>query len=112
MLSTVQAAALLGVTPAGFRSQMVQARRGGVDARVSGPDARTPLWDEAVLRVWMVSRPAETRLASLRAERNALRATLRKVRAIAVARPPAWDATLDEIVALIDAAPNGAFPST
>lgn len=61
MLTTVQAAALVGVTPARFRSLMVTARSLGVDARVPGPDARTPLWDEAMLRAWMTTRPGRAR---------------------------------------------------
>lgn len=56
-LSTAEAAALLEITPAGFRSIMAKARAQGVDLRVPGPDSRTPLWDATGLQAWHASRP-------------------------------------------------------
>lgn len=48
-------------------------------------------------------RIVEAEWDALKAERDALRVTLRKVRAIASSCTPAWDDALDKIVALIDA---------
>lgn len=46
-------------------------------------------------------------LLEAEAERDALKATLKKVRTIAASCTPAWDTLLDKIVALIDApSPN------
>lgn len=56
-LSTADAAALAGLTPGAFRVAMTRARRSGVDLRVPGPDARTPLWDADGVRTWLAGRP-------------------------------------------------------
>ena len=52
MLTTAQAAALAGMTPAAFRKEMSRERARGRDYRLPGPDARTPLWDETRVREW------------------------------------------------------------
>lgn len=56
-LTTAEGAKLLGMEPSSFRRAMMRARDSGVDLRVPGPDARTPLWDGDGLRKWMESRP-------------------------------------------------------
>ena len=60
-LTTMQAAELVGLTPASFRAEMARARRRGCDLRRPGPDARTPLWDEAGLWEWLAARPGRGR---------------------------------------------------
>ena len=56
-ISTAKAADLAGMTQAAFRGAMTRARGEGVDLRLPGPDARTPMWDEAELRKWLAARP-------------------------------------------------------
>ena len=56
-LHTAEAAELAEMTQAAFRGAMTRARSQGVDLRVPGPDARTPMWDEAGLKKWLASRP-------------------------------------------------------
>lgn len=56
-LTTTQAAELCNLTPASFRREMSRQRTKGRDFRLPGPDARTPLWDEAGLREWLANRP-------------------------------------------------------
>ena len=60
-LSTADAAALAGLTPSAFRVAMTRARRAGLDLRVPGPDARTPLWDADGVRTWLTTRPGKGR---------------------------------------------------
>ena len=60
-LSTAEAAAMVGLTPASFRAAMARARKQGHDARRAGPDARTPAWDEAALLAWHAARPGRGR---------------------------------------------------
>ena len=55
-LSTFEAAALVGMSPAVFRATMARARRAGVDARLPGPDARTPLWDVDAVTAYLAGR--------------------------------------------------------
>ena len=55
-LTTAEAAALAGVSPGAFRREMSRERVRGRDYRVPGPDARTPLWDEARVREWVGGR--------------------------------------------------------
>ena len=56
-LTTAQASELAGITPASFRREMNRERAKGRDYQRPGPDARTPLWDEAGLRAWIAGRP-------------------------------------------------------
>ena len=58
-MTTAQAAALAGMTPARFRSEMTRERARGRDHRAPRdlwPDARTPLWDEVSVRAWLAAR--------------------------------------------------------
>ena len=55
-LTTAQAAKLAGMSPAAFRREMSRERARGRDCRRPGPDARTPLWDEAGVREWAARR--------------------------------------------------------
>ena len=66
-LSTVEAAALVGLAPASFRAAMARARKQGHDARRPGPDARTPAWDKAALLAWHAARPGRGRWRTQRA---------------------------------------------
>ena len=56
MLTTAQAAALAGMSTDAFRREMSRERQRGRDYRLPGPDARTPLWDEAGVREWAARR--------------------------------------------------------
>ena len=59
-VTTAQAAALAGMTPATFRKAMTLERRRGRDYRApreSWPDARTPMWDAELVREWAATRP-------------------------------------------------------
>ena len=54
-MTTAEAAALAGMSPASFRKAMTLERRQGRDyrqPRESWPDARTPLWDADAVRQW------------------------------------------------------------
>lgn len=58
-LTTTQAAALAGLSPASFRREMNRERTRGRDYRRPRdwwPDRRTPLWDEATIRAWCLAR--------------------------------------------------------
>lgn len=63
-LTTRQAAQLAGMSLETFRSTMAYARKLGVDLKLPGPDARTPLWDEARLRQYLAARPGKGRWLS------------------------------------------------
>ena len=59
-MTTAQAAALAGMSPAAFRKAMTLERRRGRDYRrppEEWPDARTPLWDAELVREWAATRP-------------------------------------------------------
>ena len=61
-VSTNAAAARVGLTPGAFRSAMYRARQDGLDCRrprSDWPDGRTPMWDLALLRRWLRSRPGQ-----------------------------------------------------
>ena len=54
-MTTAEAAALAGMSPASFRKAMTLERQRGRDyrqPRESWPDARTPLWDADAVRQW------------------------------------------------------------
>mgnify|MGYP003427718806 FL=1 len=54
-MTTAEAAALAGMSPAAFRKAMTLERQRGRDyrqPRESWPDARTPLWDADAVRQW------------------------------------------------------------
>lgn len=63
-MTTAQAAALAGMSPASFRKAMTLERRRGHDYRLpreSWPDARTPLWDLMAVAKWSRERPRRNR---------------------------------------------------
>ena len=54
-MTTAQAAALAGMSPAAFRKAMTLERRRGRDYRLppaEWPDARTPMWDADAVGNW------------------------------------------------------------
>ena len=62
-MTTAQAAALAGMSPAAFRKAMTLERRRGRDYRLppaEWPDARTPLWDADAVREWNQNRARRT----------------------------------------------------
>ena len=56
-LSTAEAAALLEITPAGFRSIMAKPGGGGGAPRVPAPASRPPWGDPAGWQAWPAARP-------------------------------------------------------
>ena len=63
LMTTGQAAALAGMSPASFRKAMTLERRRGRDYRQPAdqwPDARTPLWDADAVRQWNQNRARRT----------------------------------------------------
>ena len=62
-MTTVQAAALAGMSPASFRKAMTRERQRGRDYRQppeTWPDGRTPLWDADAVRQWNRERVRRT----------------------------------------------------
>lgn len=55
-MTASEAASRAGMSPAVFRATMARARRAGVDARLPGPDARTPLWDVDAVTAYLAGR--------------------------------------------------------
>ena len=58
-MTTAQAAALAGMSPAAFRKAMTLERQRGRDyrqPRETWPDARTPLWDADAVSAWDAGR--------------------------------------------------------
>lgn len=60
-IHTAEAAETAAMTPAAFRRAMARAREQGVDLRLPGPDARTPMWDADALETWLAQRPGRGR---------------------------------------------------
>lgn len=56
-ISTKEAAAIAGMTPATFRNAMIRERAKGRDYRMRQLDDRTPVWDEHAIRTWNAGRP-------------------------------------------------------
>lgn len=67
LLTTSEAALLIGVTPEALRSIAFRARQVGVDLRVPRQrwnDRRSPLYDSDLLQQWMSTRPGSGRRLS------------------------------------------------
>ncbi|GAB77539.1 hypothetical protein SAMN05421595_1376 [Austwickia chelonae] len=60
LLTTAQAAELVGVKPTSLRGLVSRLRKAGIELQApksAWPDLRTPMYDEGALREWMDSRP-------------------------------------------------------
>lgn len=63
-VTTAAAAALVQLSPSGFRSLASRARAEGIDLaapRASWPDGRTPMWDRRLVEQYARARPGRGR---------------------------------------------------